>query len=280
MAIQTQNPATGEIIKRFEAHDDAFVDAAIKKAVAAQKALDNWSFDRRSACMDKMAQILEEEAEGLAKIMTLEMGKPYQQAIGEVKKCAWVCRYYAENAERHLENEYIDTESKTSYRAFFPLGVIMAVMPWNFPLWQVFRFAAPAIMAGNTALLKHASNVPQCALATEDVFKRAGFPEGVLTTLLIGGSRVERILRDNRIAAATLTGSEPAGASVAAICGSEIKPTVLELGGATGGRRRWWWWWSWYRGKAWRLSAIMYEQGRVSTSRCSMVQLRGCRSIA
>ena len=232
MAIQTQNPATGEIIKRFEAHDDAFVDAAITKAVAAQKALDNWSFDRRSACMDKMAQILEDEAEGLAKIMTLEMGKPYQQAIGEVKKCAWVCRYYAENAERHLENEYIDTEAKTSYRAFFPLGVIMAVMPWNFPLWQVFRFAVPAIMAGNTALLKHASNVPQCALATEDVFKRAGFPEGVLTTLLIGGSRVERILRDNRIAAATLTGSEPAGASVAAICGSEIKPTVLELGGA------------------------------------------------
>ena len=167
MAIQTQNPATGEIIKRFEAHDDAFVDAAITKAVAAQKTLDNWSFDRRSACMDKMAQILEDEAEGLAKIMTLEMGKPYQQAIGEVKKCAWVCRYYAENAERHLENEYIDTEAKTSYRAFFPLGVIMAVMPWNFPLWQVFRFAAPAIMAGNTALLKHASNVPQCALATD-----------------------------------------------------------------------------------------------------------------
>lgn len=232
MAIQTQNPATGQVLKTFEPHDDAFVDAAITKSVEAQKEVASWSFEKRRTCMEKMAAILDEEAGEFAKIITLEMGKPYQQAIGEVKKCAWVCRYYAENAEAHLEKEYIKSGAATSYRAFFPLGVIMAVMPWNFPFWQVFRFAAPALMAGNTSLLKHASNVPQCALAVEDIFLRAGFPEGALVTLLIGGSKVERILRDKRVVAATLTGSEPAGASVAAICGSEIMPTVLELGGA------------------------------------------------
>ena len=232
MAIQTQNPATGEVLETFEPHDDAFVDSAIAKSVVAQKEVASWSFDKRRTCMEKMAAILDEEADDFAKTITLEMGKPYQQAIGEVKKCAWVCRYYAENAEAHLEKEYIESDAAISYRAFFPLGVIMAVMPWNFPFWQVFRFAAPAVMAGNTSLLKHASNVPQCALAMEDIFLRAGFPEGSLVTLLIGGSKVERILRDKRVVAATLTGSEPAGASVAAICGSEIMPTVLELGGA------------------------------------------------
>ena len=232
MAIQTQNPATSDVIKTFTPHTDAEVDLAISKADAAQHKLRNWSFAKRSQAMMKMANILETEAEELAKIITMEMGKPYLQAIGEVKKCAWVCRYYAENSETHLEPEFIETEASQSYRAFFPLGVIMAIMPWNFPFWQVFRFAAPALMAGNTTLLKHASNVPQCALAMEDIFKRAGFPDGALITLLIGGSKVERILRDDRIRAATLTGSEPAGASVASICGSEIKPTVLELGGS------------------------------------------------
>ena len=232
MAIQTQNPATGEVLKTFTPHTDAEVDIAISQAVIAQHELQEWSFDQRSKAMDKMASILENEAETLAKIITMEMGKPYGQAVGEVKKCAWVCRYYSENAEAHLESEHIKTEATESYRAFFPLGVIMAVMPWNFPFWQVFRFAAPALMAGNTALLKHASNVPQCALAMEDIFNRAGFPKGALITLLIGGAKVERILRDDRIRAATLTGSEPAGASVASICGSEIKPTVLELGGS------------------------------------------------
>lgn len=232
MAIQTQNPSTGNVIRTFTPHTDTEVDLAISQAVMAQDKLMNWSFRKRRAAMVKMAVILENEAEDFAKIITLEMGKPYQQAVGEVKKCAWVCRYYAENAEAHLEPEFIETEASESYRAFFPLGVIMAIMPWNFPFWQVFRFAAPALMAGNSTLLKHASNVPQCALAMEDIFKRAGFPEGALITLLIGGAKVERILRDDRIRAATLTGSEPAGASVASICGSEIKPTVLELGGS------------------------------------------------
>ena len=232
MAIQTQNPATGEVLETFTPHSDALVDTAITRADAAQKKLRDLPFEARSAALNKMADILETEAEDLAKIITLEMGKPYLQAIGEVKKCAWVCRYYAENGERHLQPEYIETEASESYRAFFPLGVIMAIMPWNFPFWQVFRFAAPALMAGNTALLKHASNVPQCALAIEDIFKRSGLPDGSLIALLIGGAKVERILRDDRIKAATLTGSEPAGASVASICGSEIKPTVLELGGS------------------------------------------------
>lgn len=232
MAIQTINPATGKIVKVFEPHDEAFVDAAIASADLAQKEVSAWSFDRRKEGMKAMASILENEADDLAKLITLEMGKPYQQAIGEVKKCAWVCDYYAENAEAHLQKEHIKSDARISYRAFFPLGVIMAVMPWNFPFWQVFRFAAPALMAGNATILKHASNVPQCALAIESIFERAGFPKGALITVLISGARVERLLRDDRVVAATLTGSEPAGASVAAICGSEIKPTVLELGGA------------------------------------------------
>ena len=232
MAIQTKNPATGEIVQIFEPHTDEYIESAISRAVLAQKEVARWSFAQRKACMDKMASILDDEAERLGEIITLEMGKPINQAVAELKKCAIVCRYYSENAERHLEKEILVSDAKQSYRAFFPLGVIMAVMPWNFPFWQVFRFAAPAIMAGNTSLLKHASNVPQCALACEDIFKRAGFPDGSLVTLLISGSRVEPILRDERIAAASLTGSEHAGASVASICGSEIKPTVLELGGA------------------------------------------------
>ena len=232
MAIQTENPATGEIIKVFEPHSDDYIEDGISRAVQAQEKIAGWSFAQRKACMEAMAAILEDEAEGLGEIISLEMGKPISQAVGEVKKCAWVCRYYAENAEAHLEKEVIRSDAKISYRCFLPLGVIMAIMPWNFPFWQVFRFAAPAIMAGNTSLLKHASNVPQCALACEDIFYRAGFPDGSLVTLLISGGRVEPILRDDRIVAATLTGSEHAGASVASICGSEIKPTVLELGGS------------------------------------------------
>ena len=232
MAIQTQNPATGEILKTFTPHSDAQVDAAIAQAVIAQHELRDWSFEARSAATLKMADILENEAESFAELITLEMGKPFTQAVGEIKKCAWVCRHYAQSSEAYLANEYIETEASQSYRAFFPLGVIMAIMPWNFPFWQLFRFAAPALMAGNTALLKHASNVPQCAIIMEEIFMRAGFPNGAMKTLLIGGSKVERILRDDRIMAASLTGSELAGASVASICGSEIKPTVLELGGS------------------------------------------------
>src|SRR5690349_16294165 len=164
--------------------------------------------------------------------MTLEMGKPINAAVQEAEKCAWVCRYYAENAERHLADEVIGTNATKSYLAFQPIGVVLAVMPWNFPFWQVFRFAAPALMAGNVGLLKHASNVPQCALAIEDVFRRAGFVEGTFQTLLIGSDAVQMVLEDSRVAAATLTGSETAGRSVASLAGKQIKKTVLELGGS------------------------------------------------
>jgi succinate-semialdehyde dehydrogenase/glutarate-semialdehyde dehydrogenase len=232
MPIQTQNPSTGEIIKIFTPHSEAEVDLAIAQSVVAFEELREWSFEKRAKSMESAAAILEDEIEPLAKIMTLEMGKTFKSAKAEVKKCAWVCRYYAENAEGFLADDIVKTNASKSFRCYLPLGPVLAVMPWNYPLWQVFRFAAPALMAGNTGLLKHASNVPQCALAIEDIFRRAGFPEGAFSTLLISGSKVERILRDDRVRAATLTGSEAAGASVASICGSEIKPTILELGGS------------------------------------------------
>ncbi len=180
----------------------------------------------------RAAEILETEKAEFGKIMTLEMGKPLKAAIGEAEKCAWVCRYYAENAEKHLGDINVETNAQQSYVHFQPLGPVLAVMPWNFPFWQVFRFAAPALMAGNVGLLKHASNVPQCALAIEETFTRAGFPEGAFQTLLIGSDAVETILNDDRVVAATLTGSEPAGRSVAATAGKQIKKTVLELGGS------------------------------------------------
>jgi len=232
MPIQTENPATAEVIKTFDAHTDAEVDAMIEKSVIAYEDLRKWSFEKRAKHMRVAASILRDEAEALGKIITLEMGKTLKSAIAEVNKCALGAEYYADTAEAHMSNEIIETEASKSYRTFLPLGPVLAVMPWNYPVWQVVRFAAPALMAGNTGLLKHASNVPQCALYIEDIFKRAGFPEGAFQTLLISGSKVERVLRDDRVRAATLTGSEPAGASVASICGQEIKPTVLELGGA------------------------------------------------
>ncbi|MEP4069964.1 MAG: aldehyde dehydrogenase family protein, partial [Parasphingorhabdus sp.] len=232
MPIQTQNPATGEIVKTFDAHTDADVDLILAKSVVAQEELRMWPFEKRAGHMRKVAQILRDEAEQVGEIVTLEMGKTLASAIAEVKKCALGADYYADTAESHLSDDVVETGATASYRAYLPLGPVLAVMPWNYPIWQVVRFAAPALMAGNTGLLKHASNVPQCALYIEDVFKRAGFPEGAFQTLLIPGSKVERVLRDDRVKAATLTGSEPAGASVASICGEEIKPTVLELGGS------------------------------------------------
>ena len=232
MAIQTRNPATGEVLKTFEPHSDVEVDLRIAKSVIAHNEIRLWNLDKRAKHMRKVAQILRDEAETLGQLATTEMGKTLKAAIAEVNKCAVGTDYYADTAADHLADDIVKTDAKKSYRKYLPLGPLLAVMPWNYPIWQVLRFAAPALMAGNTALLKHASNVPQCALYIEDIFLRAGFPDGAFQTLLIGGDKVERVLRDTRVMAATLTGSEPAGASVAAICGSEIKPTVLELGGS------------------------------------------------
>ena len=232
MAIQTQNPVTGEIIETFDPHTDAQVDLALAKSVLAFQKLRKWSFETRAKHMRKVAQILRDEADELAKIVTLEMGKTLVSAKAEILKSAVGAEYYADTAASHLADDIVKTQATKSYRKYLPLGPVLAVMPWNYPIWQVIRFAAPALMAGNTGLLKHASNVPQCSLYIEDVFKRAGFPDGAFQSLLISGAKVERILRDDRVRAATLTGSEPAGASVASICGQEIKPTVLELGGS------------------------------------------------
>jgi len=230
--IATTNPASGTVEKKFEPHTDAQVDLAIAKSVSAFDALKQTTIAQRAGWMNKAADVLESDASEFGRIMTLEMGKPLDQAIGEAKKCALACRYYADNAADIMADETVDTGNSRSFRRILPLGPVLAVMPWNYPFWQVVRFAAPALMAGNVGLLKHASNVPQCALALEALFTRAGFPEGCFQTLLISGSKVERVLRDKRVVAATLTGSEPAGASVASICGDEIKPTLLELGGS------------------------------------------------
>jgi succinate-semialdehyde dehydrogenase/glutarate-semialdehyde dehydrogenase len=232
MPISSINPATGEVLQTFDALDERQIEDKIARAVAAFREHRLTSFAVRAEQMQRAAEILENEKRSFARTMTLEMGKPIKAAIGEAEKCAWVCRYYAENAERHLANEVVETNAGQSFVAFQPLGVVLAVMPWNFPFWQVFRFAAPALMAGNVGLLKHASNVPQCAVAIEDIFRRAGFAEGVFQTLLVGSDVVQSLLDDPRVAAATLTGSEPAGRSVAANAGKQIKKTVLELGGS------------------------------------------------
>jgi succinate-semialdehyde dehydrogenase/glutarate-semialdehyde dehydrogenase len=235
MAIATQNPATGETLQTFDAHTPQQVEQAITTAHATFQTWRTTSFAHRAELMTKAAELLEAENESIARIMTLEMGKTLKSARGEATKCAKGMRYYAENAESLLADEPVDATlvgAKQAYTRYAPLGIVLAIMPWNFPLWQVVRFAAPALMAGNVGMLKHASNVPQCALYLEDLFLRAGFPQGAFTTLLVGAREVEPILRDPRVRAATLTGSEPAGQSVAAICGDEIKKTVLELGGS------------------------------------------------
>jgi succinate-semialdehyde dehydrogenase/glutarate-semialdehyde dehydrogenase len=232
MAIATINPATGELLKTFEALTDAEITAKLDLAATAFEQYRQTSFDQRSHWLQQAATILEEEKADFAKIMTLEMGKPYKAAIGEVEKCTLVCRYYAENAVSFLADVTVKTDASESFVRYQPLGIILAVMPWNFPFWQVFRFAAPALMAGNVGLLKHASNVPQCALAIEDIFSRAGFPQGVFQTLLIGAAKVADVIADERVKAATLTGSEPAGASLATNAGKQLKKTVLELGGS------------------------------------------------
>ncbi len=232
MAIQSLNPFTEEIIKTYQELSDSEIETKLAKAQQAFEAWKHTSFEERASLMLNLAKILQAEADELGKLATLEMGKPYQQSPAEIKKSAWACEFYAHNAQKFLADEHIETEATESYVRFDPLGVIMAVMPWNFPFWQVFRFTAPALMAGNVGILKHASNVPQCALKIEELHLKAGFPEGVFQTLLIGSSKVEKILRDNRVKGASLTGSEYAGSQVAKICGEEIKPVVLELGGS------------------------------------------------
>ena len=232
MAIASINPATGETLQSFEPLSQAQLEQKIQLAQDTFHSYRRTGFVERSGMMLRAAEILETEKKDFARVMTLEMGKPINGAVQEAEKCAWVCRYYAESAEKHLASEIVETNATKSFVQFQPLGVVLAVMPWNFPFWQVFRFAAPGLMAGNVGLLKHSSNVPQCALAIESIFRRAGFPEGVFQTLLIGSDLVQSVLEDSRVAAATLTGSEPAGRSVASIAGNQIKKTVLELGGS------------------------------------------------
>lgn len=232
MPIATINPATGETLKTFEPLTHQEIEKKLARAAETFGAFRRTSFEDRAKIMLRAAELLESEKAKFARLMTTEMGKPIRAAVQEVEKCAWVCRYYAETAAQHLADEVVETDAAKSYAHFQPLGPVLAIMPWNFPFWQVFRFAAPALMAGNVGLLKHASNVPQCALAIEEIFHRAGFPDGAFQTLLIGSDAVQSILEDPRVAAATLTGSEPAGRSVASIAGKQIKKTVLELGGS------------------------------------------------
>ncbi len=232
MAIASVNPANGKVLKTFEALSDPQVDAKIGRAAGVFASFQRLPFTQRGRWMMNAAEILENEKEELGRLMTMEMGKPLRSAIEEAVKCAWACRYYAENAERFLADEVVETAATKSYIHYQPLGPILAVMPWNFPFWQVFRFVAPALMAGNVGLLKHASNVPQCALKIEEILSRAGFPEGAFQTLLIGSKHVDRVLDDSRIRAATLTGSEEAGVQVGTGAAKRIKKVVLELGGS------------------------------------------------
>jgi succinate-semialdehyde dehydrogenase / glutarate-semialdehyde dehydrogenase len=232
MAIATVNPATGQLVKSFEPLSDSQIEEKLQKAADTFSEYRKVPFAERARMMLKAGAILESEKESYARVMTTEMGKTFRSAVDEAVKCAWVCRYYAENAERFLADEVVETSASRSYIRYQPLGAVLAVMPWNFPFWQVLRFAAPALMAGNVGLLKHASIVPQSALMIEDLFRRAGFPEGAFQALLIGSQKVEKILDDPRVAAATLTGSEGAGVQVGMAAAKRIKKVVLELGGS------------------------------------------------
>ena len=235
MTIATINPANGELVKNFDPMSDQQVDTALGRAADAFRALRRASFADRRGCMNAAADLLDAECDDIARTMTLEMGKTYASAKAEVHKCAAACRFYATHAERFLADEPQEAAAVGATRAFTryqPLGPVLAVMPWNFPLWQVIRFAAPALMAGNVGLLKHASNVPQTALFLDELFRRAGYPVGAFQTLLLESRDVDRVLTDPRVRAATLTGSEGAGRAVARTAGEQIKKTVLELGGS------------------------------------------------
>jgi succinate-semialdehyde dehydrogenase / glutarate-semialdehyde dehydrogenase len=232
MAIATVNPATGETIRTFSALTDAEVEIKLELAQQTFTQYRQTSLEERAKSLNRVAEILENDRERLAALATLEMGKTYASAIAEVEKCAVVCRYYAEHGAQFLADIPVSTDGTQSWVRFEPIGIVLAVMPWNFPYWQVFRFAAPALMAGNIGLLKHASNVPQCALAIEEVLHRAGFMPGAFQTLLIQAEKVSNLVADPRVKAVTLTGSEPAGRQIASIAGQYLKKTVLELGGS------------------------------------------------
>src|SRR5881409_1080503 len=232
MSIQSVNPATGEVVETYEETSPKEIERILAGAQAAFAEWRNTPFTARARSMRNAAQVLKKRKADYARLMTLEMGKPIVQGEAEIEKCAWTCEYYADHAEALLAEQSRETEASRSYVRFDPLGPVLAVMPWNFPFWQVFRFAAPALMAGNAGVLKHASNVPGCALAIESVFRDAGFPRGLFATVLIGSSAVAGLIADRRIVAATLTGSDRAGSTVAEHAGRALKKTVLELGGS------------------------------------------------
>ena len=230
--ITSVNPATEEVLATFDVHTSEQVEEALGQAQDAFLAWRARTIAERAVTMRALARLLRERADRYGRLMTLEMGKPITEATAEIEKCAWACDFYAENAARFLADETVKTNAKRSFVAFEPLGIVLAVMPWNYPFWQVIRFAAPALMAGNAAVLKHASNVPQSALAIEEALHDAGFPEGLLRTLLLAGAAVEPIIADDRVRAVTLTGSSQTGSRIAALAGRAIKRQVLELGGS------------------------------------------------
>jgi succinate-semialdehyde dehydrogenase/glutarate-semialdehyde dehydrogenase len=230
--LQSINPANEELIQQYSEMSDSDVSQILNRVNSTFQEWKLTTFNHRAALMKNAAKILRDRKVEFARIMTLEMGKPILQSKAEVEKCASVCDYYADNAEKFLSNETVKTEFSKSYISYQPLGTILAVMPWNFPFWQIFRFAAPALMAGNAGVLKHASNVMGCALAIENIFKDAGFPENLFRAFLISSKKVEAVIRNKNVQAVTLTGSTPAGKAVASIAGNELKKTVLELGGS------------------------------------------------
>jgi succinate-semialdehyde dehydrogenase/glutarate-semialdehyde dehydrogenase len=230
--LQSINPVNEDLIKEFEEHTNSEIDEIVKNSEKAFKEWQSFDYGKRAELLSKAGEILRNNIDQYSELMTREMGKPISGARAEVEKCAWVCDYYAENGESFLKDEIIKTDASKSFVTYEPLGTVLAVMPWNFPFWQVFRFAVPGLMAGNSGLLKHASNVTGCALAIEDIFSKAGFPVDLFRTLKIGSSKVNRVIENPIVKAVTLTGSVPAGRAVAEKAGSELKKTVLELGGS------------------------------------------------
>jgi succinate-semialdehyde dehydrogenase/glutarate-semialdehyde dehydrogenase len=230
--LESINPATEAVLARFPASTPDEIETAIAEAEAAQQTWRRTSFDERAVAMRRLAAHLRSNRDDYAQLITLEMGKPMAEARAEIDKCAWACEFYADQAAAFLADDVIATNATRSFVGYQPLGIVLAIMPWNYPFWQVFRFAAPALMAGNGALLKHASNIPQCALAVGSAFAAAGFPDGLFRTLLLPGAAVEPVIRDRRVRAVTLTGSSDVGARVAAVAGAALKKTVLELGGS------------------------------------------------